>query len=109
MDLGEIMKMLKDPKALERQAMEAQAKVASVSAVGSAGGGMVRITMNGAMDLLAIELAPEAVDPADIGMLQDLIRAAHNDAAARVREAVQQELARSMGGLGLPGTGAAGA
>ena len=91
MDLGEMMKMLKDPKALERQALEAQARMASVTAVGSAGGGMVRLTLNGAMELVAVELSPEAVDPAEIGMLQDLIRAS-----------------RSMGGLDLSGLGLGG-
>lgn len=108
MDFGEMMKMLKDPQAIQRQALEAQAKMAAVSAVGSAGGGMVKVTLNGAMDLLAVELSPEAVDPADLGMLQDLIRAAHHDAAERVREAVKEELSRSMGGLGLGGMGLGG-
>ncbi|MBN1520378.1 MAG: YbaB/EbfC family nucleoid-associated protein [Spirochaetales bacterium] len=100
MDLGQIMKMLKDPQALQRQAQEAQERMASVSAVGSAGGGMVKLTINGAMDLIGVEISPEVVDPNDVGMLQDLIVAAHNDAAAKVKDAMQAELSRSMGGLG---------
>jgi nucleoid-associated protein EbfC len=100
MDLGDIMKMLKDPEALQRQAKEAQERMASVSVVGSSGGGMVKITLNGAMDMLAVEIATEAIDPADAGMLQDLIRAAYNDASARAKDALQSEVARSMGGLG---------
>lgn len=100
MDLGEIMKMLKDPKALERQANEAKERVAAVSATGSAGGGMVKVTLNGAMEMLAVEIAPDAVDPSDIPMLQDLVRAAFNDASAKVAEAVKAEVSRSMGGLG---------
>jgi len=104
MDLSEMMKMLKDPQALQRQALEAQARMAAISAVGSAGGGMVRITMSGTMELLRIEIAPEAIDPSDPGMLQDLVKAAHNDASQRVKEALQADVARSMGGL--PGFGA---
>ena len=104
MDLSEMMKMLKDPQALQRQALEAQARMAAISAVGSAGGGMVRITMSGTMELLHIEIAPEAIDPSDPGMLQDLVKAAHNDASQRVKEALQADVARSMGGL--PGFGA---
>ncbi len=103
MDLSDIMKMIKDPQALQRQAQEAQERMASVSAQGSAGGGMVKVTMNGAMEMLAVEISPEAVDPSDIGMLQDLIRAAYNDASAKVKETLQTEMSRSLGGLGLGG------
>jgi hypothetical protein len=106
MDLNDVMKMLKDPQALQKQALEAQARMAAISAVGSAGGGMVRITLSGAMELLAIEIAPEAIDPADPSMLRDLIKAAHNDASYRVKEAMQADVARAMGSLGsIPGLG----
>ncbi len=104
MDLNDVMKMLKDPQALQRQALEAQARLAALSAVGSAGGGMVRITLSGTMELLSIEISPEAIDPSDPGLLQDLIKAAHNDAAYRIKEAMQADVARTMGGM--PGFGA---
>ncbi|OHD22982.1 MAG: nucleoid-associated protein, YbaB/EbfC family [Spirochaetes bacterium GWB1_59_5] len=106
MDLNDVMKMLKDPQALQKQAMEAQSRMAALSVVGVAGGGMVKMTMNGAMDLLAVEIAPEVIDPSDPGMLQDLLKAAHNDAVYRIREAMQADVARSMGPLaGLAGLG----
>lgn len=103
MDLNDIMKMLKDPSALQKQAIEAQSRLAAISATGSAGGGMVKITLSGTMDLLNITISPEVVDSSDTGMLEDLIKAAHNDASTRVREALQADVARSMGGL--PGFG----
>lgn len=103
MDLNDVMKMLKDPQALQKQALEAQARMASISAVGSAGGGMVKITLNGALELLNIDIAPEVIDPHDSGMLRDLIKAAHNDASARVKEAMQADLTRGMGSI--PGFG----
>lgn len=103
MDLSEMMKLLKDPQALQRQALEAQSRMASISVVGSSGGGMVRITLNGAMEMLGIEISPEAIDPADPGMLQDLIKAAHNDASFKAREAVQADVAKSLGSM--PGFG----
>lgn len=103
MDLGDMMKMLKDPQALQKQAMEAQARMAAISAVGSAGGGMVKVTLSGTMELLNIDIAQEVIDPSDPGMLRDLIKAAHNDAAQRVKEAMQADVARSIGGL--PGFG----
>jgi DNA-binding YbaB/EbfC family protein len=106
MDLNDVMKMLKDPQALQRQAQEAQARMAALSVVGVAGGGMVRMTMNGTMDLLNVEIAPEVIDPSDPGMLEDLLKAAHNDAVYRIREAMQADVARSMGPLaGLAGLG----
>jgi len=104
MDLNDVMKMLKDPQAMQKQAAEAQSRMAAISVVGSAGGGMVRVTMSGTMELLAIEISPDAIDPADPGMLQDLIKAAHNDAVYRAREALQSDMVRSMGSL--PGFGA---
>ncbi len=109
MDLGDIMKMLKDPQALQRQAAEMQSKVASISAKGSAGGGMVSVTLNGAMDLIAIEISPEVMVAAETGILQDLIRAAHNDASEKIKQAMQSEVARSMGAGGIPGFGQTGA
>lgn len=99
MDINEVMKLMKDPQALQKQALEAQARMASISVVGSSGGGIVKITLNGAMEMLAVEIAPEAIDPDDPGMLQDLIKAAHNDAAFKAREAVQADVAKSLGAM----------
>jgi len=110
MDLSDIMKMLKDPQALARQAAEMQQKVSAIVVKGSAGGGMVSVTLNGAMEMLAVEIAPEVADPADITMLQDLIRAAFNDAADKVKQTMQSEMARNVGMAGLNpfGSGAGG-
>lgn len=106
MNFAEIMEMLRNPQALQARAEELKRKTESVVAVGSAGGGLVKVTLNGAMELLACEIAPEAIDPSDPVLLQDLVRAAHNDAAYRVREALQKELAAGMadlaGGMPLP-------
>lgn len=101
MDLSDIMKMLKDPQALARQAAEMQQKVAAIVVKGSAGGGMVTITLNGAMEMLAVEIAPELADPSDIVMLQDLIRAAFNDASEKVKQTMQGEMARNVGLAGM--------
>ena len=69
---------------------------------GSAGGGMVTVTLNGAFECLAVKVDPTVVDKDDVSMLEDLMRAAINDAAVRVEE-VRGQQARSMaGGLGLP-------
>ena len=68
---------------------------------GHAGGGMVTVSMDGHKQLRSLRIAPEAVDPADVEMLQDLVLAAVNDARAKVEE----KLKGSLGGLagGMPG------
>jgi DNA-binding YbaB/EbfC family protein len=106
MDFSDIMKMLRDPSAMQAQAEQLKAKTEAIEATGSSGGGMVRVTLTGAFELKSLEIAPEIVDPRDITMLQDLIRAAHNDATAKVREAVSREFQAGMGlpaGGGFPG------
>lgn len=102
MNINDILEMLKNPRAIQEKAEELRAKTSSIAATGSAGGGMVRITLDGTLDMKACEIAPEMVDPADVGMLQDLIRAAYNDAAAKVREAVQREFSTGIGGIPFP-------
>ncbi len=102
MDISEIFKMLGDPRALQERMREAQERIGSSTATGSAGGGMVKITLNGNFEMTGIEIAPEAADPPDPAMLGDLVRAAHNDAVARLREALQRQLSDAAGGMPLP-------
>lgn len=102
MDISDLLKMLGDPRALQERVREAQERVARAAATGSSGGGMVRITLNGSFEMTGIEIAPEALDPPDPGLIGDLVRAAHNDASARLRETLQKELAGAAGGLPIP-------
>ena len=69
----------------------------------SAGGGVVNATVNGQKELIELTIEPEAVDPSDVEMLQDLVVAAVNEATRRVDEEVQQKVGGLMGGMGLPG------
>jgi len=100
MDLSNILDMLKNPQALRAQAEEMQKKVSTIQATGQAGGGMVKITLSGYMELLECVISPELAEFKDIPLLQDLIRAAHHNAAEKVKEALQNEFAGSLGGLG---------
>lgn len=90
-------------KQLMRQAQqmqeEIQKKMSDTRVSGTAGGGMVKATLSGSKELLAIEIDREAVDPEDVEMLQDLIVAAVNEAARKVDE----ELSSQMGGFKIPG------
>lgn len=69
----------------------------------TAGGGMVTVAVNGHKQVLSLKLDPDAVSKDDVGMLQDLIVAALNDAHRKVDEALASQMQGLMGGLGLPG------
>lgn len=94
--------MLQQAQALQRKLAKAQEEIAEVEVTGSAGGGTVTAVVTGTGELTRIEIAPEAVDPEDVGMLQDLVVAAVNDGLRRARELEQEKLGHLAGGLGLP-------
>ena len=87
--------MMKQVQQMQEDMVAAQAALAETTVDGTAGGGMVKATVTGTGDLLAIELSPEVVDPDDIEMLQDLVVAAVAD-ANRAAQALQSE---RMGGV----------
>ena len=92
-DMGEL---LQQAQKMQEQLMAAQAAAAEQVVEGQAGGGVVKVRVTGAMEFESVTIDPQAVDPDDVEMLQDLVLAAIHDAVARVNE-LQQE---SMGGLG---------
>lgn len=96
-----------NPKQMMKQvqAMQAQMqqRMSELSVEGSAGGGMVKATMNGHKELLAVSIDKEAVDPDDVEMLQDLVVAAINEATRKVDEAMQNQLGAMTGGMKIPG------
>ena len=96
-----------DVNALMRQAQkmqeEVKAKQAELEATeyqGSSGSGMVEVTMTGKHEITALHIKPEAVDPDDVEMLEDLIMAATNEALRKAEEASAANMAKLTGGLG---------
>ena len=96
-----------NPKQLMKQVQQMQSQMAQrmseLRVEGSAGGGMVKATMNGSKELLAVAIDKEAVDPNDVEMLQDLVVAAVNEAARKVDEEMQSSLGAMTGGMKIPG------
>jgi nucleoid-associated protein EbfC len=88
--------LLSQAMEMQQQMMEAQAQAAQAVVEGQAGGGAVRVRVTGAMEFESVHIAPEAVDPDDVDLLQDLVLAALHDAVGQVN-ALQSE---SLGGLG---------
>ncbi|NOR14410.1 MAG: YbaB/EbfC family nucleoid-associated protein [Candidatus Aminicenantes bacterium] len=98
--MGNIQKMMK--QAQEMQA-NLQRELAEMQIEGSSGGGMVTVTLDGSKALLSLKIDPEVVDPAELDMLQDLVMAAFNDAAAKVDDEVSQKMGAMGAGLKIPG------
>ena len=94
-----IQKMMQQAQAMQSKLQD---ELAAMRIEATAGGGMVKITMSGTKEVLAVAIEKAAVDPEDVETLQDLILAASREASRRVDEAVQKKTASMMGGL-LPG------
>jgi DNA-binding YbaB/EbfC family protein len=90
-------------KQVQQMQAQMQQRMAELRVEGSAGGGMVKATMNGAKELLGVTIEKEAVDPNDVEMLQDLVVAAVNEAARKVDEEMQSSLGAMTGGMKIPG------
>jgi hypothetical protein len=95
--------LLKNAQKMQEQMNGFQEKLASITATGAAGGGLVEIDVNGKLELIAVRIAPEAMDGADVEMLQDLILAAFNDGMSKVKDEIGNEVGVMTGGLNIPG------
>jgi nucleoid-associated protein EbfC len=95
-----IKQLMKQAQQMQEQM---QQQMSSIRVEGTAGGGMVKAEMSGNKELLAITIDKEAVDPDDVEMLQDLVKAAVNEAARLVDEEMQSSLGSMTGGMKIPG------
>lgn len=89
-------KMMQQAQAMQSQV---QAELDALRVEGLAGGGLVRIEMSGAKEVLSVKVEPSSVDPADVETLQDLVLAALRDAARQVDEAVRKKTSAMLGGM----------
>jgi DNA-binding YbaB/EbfC family protein len=98
--------MMKQVQQMQSEMMEAQEKLKDEVVDASSGGGMVKVKMSGDLRLLEIAIDPEAIDPEDADLLQDMVLAAVNEAIRAAQELASSKLggiAGPGGGLGLPG------
>ncbi|HXL03496.1 MAG: YbaB/EbfC family nucleoid-associated protein [Firmicutes bacterium] len=96
-------RMLKQVQKMQADLARIQEELKEKTMEGTAGGGVVRVTINGHQEILAIKIAPEVVDPDDVEMLQDLIIAAVNDALRKCQDMASKEMGKVTGGLNIPG------
>lgn len=101
-----MQQLMKQAQKMQQQMLAAQAELADASVEGSAGGGLVTVTMSGGGEVQSVKIDPKVVDPDDIESLEDLVLAALRDAARAAAELSEQTmgpLTQGMGGLGPPG------
>lgn len=97
--------VLKNAQKIQEQMGAFQEKLGTIQITGSAGGGMAQVDMNGRMEVLAVRIAPEAMEEGDCELLQDLIAAAFNNAMEKIRESLNREMGAMLpaGMQGMPG------
>ena len=102
-------KMMRDAqKSLQKMQQDmakVQQELAAMTVEGTSGGGAVRISCNGQAEFTAVKISPEAVDPADVETLEDLVLAAINDASQKTQALIAEKTGTITKGLNLPGLG----
>jgi hypothetical protein len=101
-ELGQMMGLLKQAPKIKEEMERLQQRLPTLNAEGDAGAGMVRVRVNGRMELISVSLTDEAVKGGDRELLEDLIRAAVNQALDKARKLVSEETAKVASGFGLP-------
>ncbi|NVB81424.1 MAG: YbaB/EbfC family nucleoid-associated protein [Kofleriaceae bacterium] len=96
--------LMKQAQKLQADVNKVQEELAAMQCEGAAGGGLVTATVNGQFEVVRVKIDKSVVDPNDVGMLEDLVTAAVNAAATKVREVSKEKMSSVMGGMGgLPG------
>jgi DNA-binding YbaB/EbfC family protein len=94
--------MMKQAQEMQAKMGELQSRLEQMEVTGSSGGGMVSVTMTAKGAMRRVRIDPSLVQPSDVGVLEDLIVAACNDARAKADTMMQEETRKLLGGLQLP-------
>nr|WP_197076616.1 YbaB/EbfC family nucleoid-associated protein [Domibacillus indicus] len=100
--MGNMQNMMKQMQKMQKQMQQAQEELAEKQFEGTAGGGMVKVTLSGQKQVTDVQIQEEVVDPDDIEMLQDLVLAAVNDALKKVDDETNQTMGQFTKGMNLP-------
>jgi DNA-binding YbaB/EbfC family protein len=101
-ELGQFASLMKNLPRIKEEMAKLQGKMAQISAEGDAGGGMVKVRVNGNMEVVACSFSDEAIKGGDKELLEDLTTAAVNQAMKKAKELVAEETAKMATGLGMP-------
>ena len=105
MGMGNMQGMLKKAQKMQANMMKLQEELKTRTVEATAGGEAVKVVVNGNKELVSINIKPEAVDPEDVEMLQDLILTAVNDGLKQIDAMTEQEMSKVTGGMKIPGLG----
>ena len=100
---GNMQQLARQAQKLQQQMTKLQEELETREYEASAGGGMVTVKVSGKKELVSIEIKPEAVDPEDVEMLQDMVLAAVNEGLRVANETTEREMNKITGGLSMPG------
>lgn len=95
--------LMQQAQMMQQQMQEKQAELEQAEYKGTSGGGMVEVTMQGNHQVTAIKIDPEAVQPDDVEMLEDMVAAAVNEAVRVIDETSEKAMAEISGGFSIPG------
>ncbi len=98
----DIMKMMKQAKEMQDKMQSMQSELAEETVEGTAGGGMVTVTLNGKGEMSGLKLDASLMNPDEAEIVEDLIIAAHNDAKGKIEALMAERTQDMMSGLGLP-------
>lgn len=100
---GNMGQMLKQAQKMQEDMMKMQEEAKAKTVEASSGGGAVQLVINGNMEVLELKIKPEAVDPEDVEMLEDLVKAAVNEGVRKSQEMMAEAMGKVTGGLKIPG------
>ncbi len=103
--MSSIGKLMKQAARVQRQAEEMQAQLANRTVEASSGGGVVKVVARCDNTIASIRIDPQAINPADAALLEDLVLTAVNNALGQAKEVYAAEMGKVTSGLGLPGLG----
>lgn len=100
---GNMNNMMKQMQEMQKKIADAQKEVEETEVVATAGGGVVEIRANGKKEVISIKIDPDAVDPEDVEMLEDMIVAGVNEAMRQAEQISEEKMGKVTGGLNIPG------
>lgn len=95
-------KMMKQAQKFQKKMKDMQKDLADRAVEGTAGGGMVKVQVSGAQEIISVKIDPEVVDPEDVEMLEDMITAAVSQGMKKAKELHDGEMAKLTGEMGIP-------
>ena len=101
--MGNMGNLVKQAQQMQQRMLKMQEELAQRTVEASVGGGMVTVTVNGKSEVLRVKIEPQAVDPDDVEMLEDLVVAGVNEALRKAHDMMSEEMGKLTGGMKIPG------